>query len=226
MDWIEASTAQAHRTPPLVQDRPARSVPEPQRRETLLSAAETLFLTRGFVATTMSDVARAAGMSKKTIYQVFESKAALFTALLCSRLGEAAPSPGVEGLPPKEALTRLLQHLAGQVLAPNHIALCRLILAGGSTLPAVSAIFKEQCAEREQLLAAWLAAEADRGTFRIADRQEALEMLLAHAIGTPRWRLLADLTPAPTEADITAGIHRAIAIFMREFATPAPSVIA
>jgi len=83
MDWIEVHTDR-----PVVvaandpSPRYPRVVPEQMRRTQLMAAAEDLFLDRGFVATTMSDIARAAGMSKKTLYKLFESKTELFRAML------------------------------------------------------------------------------------------------------------------------------------------------
>ena len=48
----------------------------------LITAAEDIFLAKGYHTATMSDVAKAAGMSKKTVYTMIESKAELFGALL------------------------------------------------------------------------------------------------------------------------------------------------
>ncbi|OYV38447.1 MAG: TetR family transcriptional regulator, partial [Acidocella sp. 20-61-6] len=39
----------------------------------LFDAAEDIFLLKGYHTATMSDVAKAAGMSKKTVYQLVES---------------------------------------------------------------------------------------------------------------------------------------------------------
>ena len=68
-------------TRPAVTGRP-RQMLEAERRRQLIAAAADLFLHKGYHATTMDDVARCAGMSKKTVYQVFSSKAELFDALL------------------------------------------------------------------------------------------------------------------------------------------------
>lgn len=53
-----------------------------QRRRQLLTAARRVFAERGFEATTMADVSRAAGLSYGVAYWYFESKEALFLALL------------------------------------------------------------------------------------------------------------------------------------------------
>jgi AcrR family transcriptional regulator len=53
-----------------------------QRRDDILMAAKAVFSQRGFHATTVADVARAAGVSYGSIYWYFDSKDALFLALM------------------------------------------------------------------------------------------------------------------------------------------------
>jgi AcrR family transcriptional regulator len=53
-----------------------------ERREQILEAARQVFVERGFHATRMSDVARAAGVSQGTVYHYFDNKDDLFIALL------------------------------------------------------------------------------------------------------------------------------------------------
>ncbi len=51
------------------------------RRERLLDAAEALFVTQGFRATSIEGIAEAAGMSKVTVYGYFNDKEAVFVAV-------------------------------------------------------------------------------------------------------------------------------------------------
>lgn len=51
-----------------------RKVPRSAHREAIASAASTLFLENGVTATSMDDIARAAGYSKATLYVYFENK--------------------------------------------------------------------------------------------------------------------------------------------------------
>lgn len=54
----------------------ARRKKEPRsvHRETIASAASVLFMERGITATSMDDIAKAAGYSKATLYVYFENK--------------------------------------------------------------------------------------------------------------------------------------------------------
>ncbi len=62
----------------------ARRLPADQRREQLLEVALRLFAGRGFAATTMDDIASAAGVTKPLLYQHFDSKRALYLELVDS----------------------------------------------------------------------------------------------------------------------------------------------
>ena len=48
--------------------------PKSVHRENIVSAASTLFMERGIAATSMDDIAKAAGYSKATLYVYFENK--------------------------------------------------------------------------------------------------------------------------------------------------------
>jgi AcrR family transcriptional regulator len=66
-------------------------------RRKLLDAARRLFAARGYVATTLPDIAREAGMSAPTIAAVFGPKARLLTELIHLVVGgEEEPIPLVE----------------------------------------------------------------------------------------------------------------------------------
>lgn len=57
-------------------------LPAQQRRSQLLEVATGLFAERGFHATSMDDIAEAAGVTKPVVYQHFPSKRALYRELL------------------------------------------------------------------------------------------------------------------------------------------------
>src|ERR1700692_2340375 len=72
--------------------------PAPVRRkiETVTRAPRELFLDHGFSATSMDAIAKAAGVSKATLYAYFPSKEALFAFLIiaeCESLPRPLPLP-------------------------------------------------------------------------------------------------------------------------------------
>lgn len=77
--------------------RPSRAQAAAATRARVLAAAEELLLSSGWVATTIRDVARRAGVSQETVYKGFGGKAALLKAVYDVRIaGDDAPIPIAE----------------------------------------------------------------------------------------------------------------------------------
>lgn len=55
-------------------------------RENIVSAASTLFMEKGITATSMNDIAKAAGYSKATLYVYFENKEELVSILVLNSM--------------------------------------------------------------------------------------------------------------------------------------------
>lgn len=69
-----------------------RRMPRAQRREQILDAATRAFARAGFSATGLDEIAAEAGISHVILYRHFDSKAALYRAVLdraCQRLAQA-----------------------------------------------------------------------------------------------------------------------------------------
>src|ERR1700722_4494695 len=84
-----------------------------ETRRRIRMAAEVLFLRDGYARTTMTAVARAAGVVEKTVYLVFPTKAALLNEMIVTAVrGEDARRPLAErhraalAAPPLELLAR------------------------------------------------------------------------------------------------------------------------
>ncbi|MFB6460272.1 TetR/AcrR family transcriptional regulator [Bradyrhizobium tunisiense] len=138
------SSSQKRMAPSSEHIRPAIKIPAPDARMTqLLAAAKDTFTSKGFAATTMDDIAGAAGMSKKTLYKLFESKTDLFRAMLLGSLPKDqftdAPSEGS----PVTRLRNMLREAADVALSPSEIALQRLIIGERQASPALGRMFAE-----------------------------------------------------------------------------------
>src|SRR5689334_18836310 len=111
-----------HERRPVVRGRP-RLLDDVARRERLVAAAEHVFVEMGYSAASMDGIARRAGMSKKTIYQVFETKHELFAAVIDSRRNELAAMIQAERsdemMRPDDVLKQFLTQIARFVLAPR-----------------------------------------------------------------------------------------------------------
>jgi AcrR family transcriptional regulator len=73
---------------------PRRALQAEQTRAVVLTAARELFAERGWAATSMRDVAKAAGVSVETVYATLGPKPAVFTAALDGAVvGDDEPVP-------------------------------------------------------------------------------------------------------------------------------------
>ena len=61
------------------------------KREQIRTAAQQLFLDKGFGETSMDSVTAAAGVSKQTLYRYYETKAVLFADVLGQLIAEPGP---------------------------------------------------------------------------------------------------------------------------------------
>lgn len=102
------------------------------------------FLTHGYASTSMDRVAKAAGVSKQTLYSHFTDKDGLFTALvkrIASEKFKIVWAPPLEGEP-----ERVLRDLAKRLLMENiddreYLCFLRLIVAESRTRPDLAEVF-------------------------------------------------------------------------------------
>jgi AcrR family transcriptional regulator len=74
--------------------KPTRKERAAETRRKIVAAATVLFAERGYQATTMSEIARSAGVAVQTVHFVFHTKAALLNeAFETAVLGELGPPP-------------------------------------------------------------------------------------------------------------------------------------
>ena len=124
-----------------------------ERRAKILDAAGRLFIEDGYSSTNMEKIALSCGMSKKTLYQAFDSKEALFAALVCDvQRHEDEPQEGSASTAPDKSLYDALLELAEWVLAPRQIGLTRLVIAESLTVPELAKQFREEAIERGRRL--------------------------------------------------------------------------
>ncbi|MCI0346935.1 MAG: TetR/AcrR family transcriptional regulator [Chloroflexi bacterium] len=79
---------------------PRRRLGKHERREAILTAAAIAFAREGFAATSMAQVSAAAGVSHLIVYRHFDSKEALYEAVLhraIEHLDAALEAPGAVG---------------------------------------------------------------------------------------------------------------------------------
>lgn len=125
------------------------------RRRRVLAAALELFGTRGYAAVPVDQICRAAGISTKSFYPLFDHKEALFLQLyddLIAGVAAAVIGADVAGTSPSDAARRRLEALAHCLVDDPRVARVVLIESGGLS-PAV----EEQRRSVHRLLADFVA---------------------------------------------------------------------
>ena len=127
-----------------------------ERPGEILNAAFEAFVERSFAKTSMSDIAKQAGVSRPTLYLYYESKEEIFSALIEDRLasvvqGQPKMSSGAQ-IPAKEQLELALRMIITHVNKPEVAPLLRLLITEGPFFPELLAAYKEKLVDPGQRL--------------------------------------------------------------------------
>lgn len=180
-----------------------------------MAAAAACFLEKGYHATTMDDVARGAGMSKKTVYQLFATKSELIEALLGEWFAPFTVPMEPDGRAPGAVLRDLLFRLVMLSLEDQQVAMIRLLIAELPCSEDLSvAMGRQDICRGKGTLDLWLADQAARGVLAIADPVDASNMLFFSAAGDYLFGMLLRIRERPSAAMVAARIERVVGLFL------------
>jgi len=197
-------------------------------RAAVMDAARTLFLRKGYAGTTMEDIAAAAGLTKRTVYNNYGGKDALFAEIVADVLAYAeafarglheAFTVGVTATNLEATLDDLGRRLALGIVRPEVIALRRLLIGEARAFPALGAEYFDRAPGQVlEALAAGFDHLARRGLLRVADARRAAEQFAYLVAGEPLDRaMLVGTIPSRAEviACARAGVETWIARYGR-----------
>jgi AcrR family transcriptional regulator len=157
-----------------------------ERPEELLDAALTVFGERGFRATTLEEVATRAGVSKGTVYLYFESKEALFRAVVekkvIARLEASEEITRTHEGPIRDLLVQLITRQWQLIATPEIAAMSRVVQAELPQFPELQQFYFENVIMRNRrLFKATMARGVATGEFR-AEAIDLVPMLVPSLI--------------------------------------------
>jgi TetR/AcrR family transcriptional regulator of autoinduction and epiphytic fitness len=129
-------------------------------RETIVAAAERLFLERGFGSVSMDDLAEAAGVARRTLYNQFASKEEIFREMLGRVAGqlEGAFPPGIETEGDVEDVLRLVARMIlGLHRQPEYLGFLRMVVADARQFPWIAEAFAAVMAPQTERLTRYIA---------------------------------------------------------------------
>ncbi|MFL9937821.1 TetR/AcrR family transcriptional regulator [Paraburkholderia graminis] len=143
-----------------------------RKRVAVINAAIEEFLAAGFDATSMDRIAARANVSKRTVYNHFPSKEALFAEILrqlwdASHAGETLAYRA--NVPLREQLIELLMRKLRLINDEAFLALARVAIAAGIHSPERARDMVARLGEREEDLTVWIRAATADQRLRIAD---------------------------------------------------------
>jgi TetR/AcrR family transcriptional repressor of mexJK operon len=195
-------------------------------RALIMAAAAQVFLEQGYPGTSVDDIAAAAGVSKRTVYNVFVDKEQLFRAIIGAAIATAEQfSVGLaattaQATDAAAALTTLARELAAFVLGGRVVPLRRLLIGEARRFPEFAVEYYERAPGRVMAaVAVALRSFADRGLLRVDDAELAAEHFAFLAIGASLDRALFESGTDAAGAD--AAVERAergAAAFLRAYA--------
>jgi AcrR family transcriptional regulator len=192
-----------------------------EKRAQILKGAREVFLARGFDAASMGDIARAAGVSKGTLYVYFENKERLFSTLVeeeCRAIGDwmnvldpAEPDVGA-------ALTKLGRNYLEALMQPGHVAWLRTVIGATEQFPELGQVFLNSGPRRSvKRLTEWLRSKIARGEFKIDDVELAAWHFLMLCQGAVLLPMMLGGEPRPASARLEQVIARAVDVFMAAY---------
>ena len=194
-------------------------------RAAVVAAATALFLERGYLDTSVDEVAARASVSKRTVYNAFADKERLFTEVVLGVTAIAEQFAGgvVAGLREADDVRAALRDLARRHLAsvtrPEVVRLRRLISAESTRFPDLAREYHQRAPGRVlRALSDVLADLARAGRLRVPDPDRAAQHFAFLVVGSTLDRVMFEgeaALPGPAERDRLA--DDGVAVFLAAY---------
>ncbi|MBL8575673.1 MAG: TetR/AcrR family transcriptional regulator [Mesorhizobium sp.] len=200
---------------------PKRQQNRIEREKRILRAALKVFSETGYSGANMDSVAFEAGLSKPTLYQYFESKEALFSAMMLDerdRMIDVFQHPSHEGV--VRDLLSFAWDYADTVLRPDMLSLARLIIGEVQRFPEIGRAYQEVGPDR--LLSGimtYLDGQRRHSRLEFEDTELAAEDLWGLILSAPRTKALYMPDRQPTRAELARYIHNGLRVFLKAYST-------
>lgn len=195
---------------------PARRRRKEARPAEIVEAARLCFVDKGFGATRIDDVAKGAGVSKGTVYLYFDSKEALFEAVIRANVSPVIDSviKAIEADPNTPAADQLkfcARTMYREMVGTDKRKLMHLVIAEGVRFPWLAEFyFSETVAKGQELIRAVIRRGQERGELTANGLDRHPEILMAPTVVAGIFSLVFNKLP-PDQLDDYIEIHLAAA---------------
>ena len=196
--------------------------PDNAKSRQILDGARRVFLAEGFDGASMGSIARAAGVSKGTLYVYFKDKEALFEALTHAERGDLAEV--LFNLDQADPDVRAVLHRVGtsfldMMVRPDHVASVRMVIGAADKFPRFAQSFYEAGpAFGVARLKAYFDGQVSGGRLVIDDTSLAAEQFLNLCAAGVLKRLLFGMPESITRETLAHNVEAAVEVFLAAYA--------
>lgn len=202
---------------------PTPDIRKGRKFDQVLEGARQVFMADGFDGASVDDIARAAGVSKATLYSYFPDKRLLFMEVAkteCNRQTELAVHDIDDSQPPAVVLTKAATNLMHFFLSDFGQQVFRISVAESARFPELGQEFF-QCGPMmvHKILTEYIQVAIDRGELIVDDIELAAWQFPELCKSDLFPKLIFGVQTKFTEDDITHVVKGAVDMFMARYGT-------
>jgi AcrR family transcriptional regulator len=191
------------------------------KRRQIVQGARSIFLAQGFDAASMNDIAKAAGVSKGTLYVYFDNKEQLFEAIVheeCLAHAEGAFNLDASDRDVEKNLRRLGTAYIEFLCSPEKASALRTVIAIADRMPEIGKVFYETGPSTGiAKLAEYLRAQTAAGVLAVDDAEVAAAQFLDACQSTLFKPVLFNFAAAPAPERIEHVVGIAVKTFLAAY---------
>ncbi len=191
-----------------------------------IAGAREVFVARGYERASMDEIARAAAVSKATLYSYFADKRMLFTEVYRSemlRLADSAVELDDRDIPPEVALREAARRMLAYLTSDFALAMYRICVAETPRFPEIGQAFYDGGPELGRArFGAYLRAATARGQLRVDDIELAADQFFQLCQTTICDRMICGVQTRFDDAEITRVIDGAVTTFLARYGADTP----
>lgn len=161
-----------------------------ETKSAIIDAASEQFKKAGFAQANICTIAQTAGISTKTLYRLFPTKADLFGELVTTKISRyilVLDEASLAAMGLREGLERLLLAYGRLTLSTDAIAITRLVLGESDRFPVIAKVFIENAINRTSVaMEKWITLQAERGLISVDDPKLTTGMLRGMMVMEPQ----------------------------------------
>jgi AcrR family transcriptional regulator len=191
------------------------------KRQQIIQGAHAVFLAQGFDAASMNDIARAAAVSKGTLYVYFQNKEQLFQAICsqeCTEHAEGTFEFHPEDRDVEATLARVGINFVKFLCRPEKASTARTVIAIAERMPEIGKSFYETGpAHGIALLASYLQDQVKAGVLTVDDCEIAAAQFIDSCQSTLFKPIMFNFGEPPTPERIRHVVGIAVRTFLAAY---------